>query len=75
MPAGSRSANPRSQATSSPRQGKRSKNSWRTSSGTSPILGQCRGCWSTFRNSRQGSPSAVVPETRSSAPVAGDPGS
>jgi hypothetical protein len=75
MPAGSRSANPGSQATSSPRQGNLSRNGWRISAGSSPSLGQCRGCWSTLRNTDQGCRSAVVPATRSSAPVAGDPGS
>jgi hypothetical protein len=74
MPAGSRSANPGSQAASSMRQGNWSRNRWRIAAGTSPMRGQWRGCWSTLRNSRQASPSAASPATRKSAPVAGDPG-
>ena len=75
MPGGSRSANPGSQATSSPRQGKLSRKGWRISAGNCPSLGQWRGCWSTLRNTDHGCSSVVVPATRSSAPVAGDPGS
>jgi hypothetical protein len=74
MPAGSRSAKPSRQAASSIRQGYWSRNCWRISAGTTPIRGQCRGWWSTLRNTDHGSLSSVVPATRSSAPVAGDPG-